>query len=329
MTAKKFGILLTNIGTPDAPTTSAVRRYLKEFLSDPRVVEVPKILWQPFLHCVLLRSRPKQSAELYKKIWTEAGSPLLLYSLQLANGLEQLFSKKLNAEVPVRVGMRYGNPSIKSALEELRAKKVERTLIFPLYPQYSATTTASTFDGVAKTFKKWRHVPEVRMLNNYACDESYIQALSESIRQHWQSHAKHHLLFSFHGIPQRYIDLGDPYADQCHDTAKKVASALKLNNTEWSVAFQSRLGPTKWMTPYTDKVLAELPQKNIKHVQVVCPGFPVDCLETLEEIAIRGKEQFIAAGGTSFEYIPALNNSELHLNALTEIISKVTTDWHF
>ncbi len=327
MIAKKIGILLTNIGTPDAPTISAVRRYLKEFLSDPRVVEVPKILWQPFLYCVLLRSRPKQSAELYNKIWTVNGSPLLYYSLELANSVEQVLSNKLATDVFVQVGMRYGNPSIKTALEELRSKKVDRIFVFPLYPQYSATTTASTFDCVAKTFKKWRHIPEIRMLNEYSQHEHYIQALSASIRQHWQTHAKQYLLFSFHGIPQRYIDLGDPYADQCHATANQVAKALGLEDDAWSVAFQSRLGPTKWLTPYTDKVLAELPQKNIKHIQVICPGFPVDCLETLEEIAIRGKEQFLDAGGTSFEYIAALNDSQLHTDSLVNILFNIIQDW--
>jgi ferrochelatase len=200
-------------------------------------------------------------------------------------------------------------------------------LIFPLYPQYSATTTASTFDGVAKTFKHWRHLPEVRMLNEYARDMNYIKALAESIRQHWQMYTQKYLLFSFHGIPQRYIDAGDPYSKLCHVTAKLIADELKLEEKDWSLAFQSRLGPTKWLKPYTDKVLEALPQQNIKDIQVVCPGFPVDCLETLEEIAIRGKEQFFEAGGQSFEYIPALNNSLLHIDTLAEIILKVTNGW--
>jgi len=323
----KIGILLTNIGTPDAPTPVAVRQYLKQFLSDPRVIELSPLLWKPLLYSVILPFRPKRSAELYKKIWTAEGSPLLTNTLELAIELENALRKQLAAEIFVNVGMRYGNPSIHSALCELNAKMVERIFVLPLFPQYSATTTASAFDAVAQVFKTWRKIPEIRMLNDYATDPSYIEAVAKSIREFWLVHEKKYLLFSFHGIPQRYIDAGDPYASQCEDTAKAIAENLMLTTEQWSLAYQSRLGPTQWLQPYTDKVLKALPKRNITEIQVVSPGFPIDCLETLEEINIRGKEHFLAAGGKSFAYIPALNSSAHHVEALMEIIKPQIQSW--
>lgn len=307
----KTGILLINIGTPEAPTPAAVRRYLKKFLSDPRVVELPRFIWWPILHGFILRFRPKNSAKLYQKIWSDQGSPLLYYSQQIKMELE----RKL--EIPTALGMHYSQPSIQSALEELRAQQVERLLILPLYPQYSGTTTAAAFDAVARVLKTWRKIPEIHLINHYAEDENYLKALKVSI-QTALNPAAQHLLFSFHGIPERYTQRGDPYAAECHATAKRIAEKLNLSN--WSVAFQSRLGRAKWLSPYTDQVLQAFPAKGIEHIQVVCPGFAADCLETLEEIGIRGKEQFLNAGGKSFHYIPALNNHPLHIEALSQIL---------
>ncbi len=320
MTQKKLGILLTNIGTPDAPTPSAVRRYLKAFLSDRRVIALPPILWKPILYGIILRTRPKKSAELYQKIWTEEGSPLLFHTQDIAIKLQEKLSKKFNQDIPVTIGMNYSNPSIKSGLETLRAQGMNQLCVLPMYPQYSATSTASSIDAVCQTFKTWRAIPACRFIDHYADHPSYIQAISDAIRDHWKKNEKSYLLFSFHGIPQKYAEAGDPYADLCQLSARLIAENLKLNDKEWSVSFQSRLGPTKWLSPYTDHVLAALPKQNIKRIQVVCPGFAVDCLETLEEIAIRGKEQFLEAGGESFDYIPALNSSDAHIEMLATVI---------
>ncbi|MES2218595.1 MAG: ferrochelatase [Pseudomonadota bacterium] len=316
----KIAILLCNIGTPDAPTTSAVRRYLKEFLSDPRVIELPPLLWQPILRVGILTTRPQKSAKLYQKIWTSEGSPLLSNTIQLANHLSKVLTTKTADEIIVRTAMRYGNPNIKTVLAELQADKIDRLLVLPLFPQYSATTTAACFDATVSALRKWRHLPALTFINDYASHQAYISAISDSIREYWQTHGQKFLLFSFHGIPQRYIDAGDPYATACHTTATLVAQQLKLKESAWTLAFQSRLGPTKWLLPYTDKVLAALPGQGIKELQVVCPGFAVDCLETLEEIAIRGREQFLGAGGKTLEYIPALNASSYQVTMLSEIL---------
>jgi ferrochelatase len=324
---KKIGILLSNIGTPDAPTSKSVRRFLKEFLSDPRVIELPQILWQPILRGIILTTRPRQSAALYQKVWRANGSPLLAYTMELALLLEKSLRQQYGDDIFVSVGMRYGNPSIESALNAMRDNKVERYLILPLFPQYSATTTAATFDAVQDTFKKWRHLPDLHTINSYADDADYIQGLAQSIKNHQTKNGQKHLLFSFHSIPQRYADKGDPYQTQCQLTAKLVATALSLRSDEWSMAYQSRLGPTKWLTPYTDKVLAAMPHQGIQDLQVVCPGFSVDCLETLEEIAIRGKEQFLESGGKTYEYIPALNCSHAHLKILSEMVSRNLQGW--
>jgi protoporphyrin/coproporphyrin ferrochelatase len=316
----KTAILLCNIGTPDAPTTAAVRRYLKEFLSDPRVIELPALLWQPILRATILTTRPQQSAKLYQKVWTAEGSPLLSNTIKLADKLASYLQTQSNNEIIVRPAMRYGNPNISTVLTELHAAQVDNIIILPMFPQYSATTTAATFDAVVNTMQKWRHLPSLHFLNDYASNHAYISAISDSIREHWQRHGQKFLMFSFHGIPQRYIDAGDPYAMACHTTATLVAQQLQLPASAWILAFQSRLGPTKWLLPYTDKVLASLPAQGIKELQVVCPGFAVDCLETLEEIALRGHEQFLEAGGAVLEYIPALNASARHVTMLAEII---------
>jgi ferrochelatase len=317
MSKSKIGVLLCNIGTPDEPTPKAVKRYLQEFLSDRRVVEIPRLIWWPILYGLILQTRPKKSAKLYQKIWTEQGSPLLYNSRKIAELLEK------NLNMPIALGMHYGNPSIKSALEELRKKAVTKILILPLYPQYSATTTASTFDIVANVLKKWRNLPEIRTIYDYADNPLYIKAISESI----QLTSQERLLFSFHGIPQRYITAGDPYEERCKTTVQLIANELQLKPDDYLISFQSRLGKAEWLSPYTDKTLQTLPRNKTTHLKVICPGFAVDCLETLEEIAILGKQQFLENGGEKFTYISALNDSQNHIDALSGIIKLHIANW--
>ena len=318
-----IGVLITNVGTPDAPTIEGVRRYLSEFLSDPRIVELPRPLWLPILHGYILRTRPKRSALLYESIWTEAGSPLLVFSKRLADKLQLVLGRKATDRVKVALGMRYGNPSIDAALNTLREANMQRLLVLPLFPQYAAATTASTFDAVSKSLRNWRRIPEFHILNGYHDNPAYIRALATSIRNHWQDHGKpQRLLFSFHGIPMSQSVAGDPYAEQCHTTAQLVGKQLKLRNDEWALAFQSRLGPKEWLRPYTDQTLTEWAEAAVKHVNVVCPGFSVDCLETLEEINIRYRQTFLDAGGKKFDYIPALNDSDAHVDALVDVMLK-------
>lgn len=322
------GVLVTNLGTPDAPTPAALRTYLAEFLADPRVIEVPRLIWWFALHGFILRTRPKKSAGIYKKIWTEEGSPLLSISKKQAEGIQTLLNTQFSGSVKVELAMRYGNPSIESALEKLRAANARRILILPLYPQYSAATTASTFDAIADQLKQWRWLPEIRMVNNYYEDEGYIAAVANSIEQYWQNNSKvEKLLFSFHGLPKDYVDAGDPYFDECHATAKLIAEKMNLNKDEWLITFQSRFGSREWLKPYTDKTLKSLAKEGIKSVNVICPGFSADCLETLEEINMQNRGFFIEAGGEEFSYIPALNENEEHLQALSNITINHCYGW--
>lgn len=322
------GVLITNLGTPDAPTPAALRKYLAEFLSDPRVIEVPKFIWWFVLHGIILRTRPKRSAEAYEKVWTENGSPLLDISLKQANKLQKELEQKFPGTVKVELAMRYGNPSIQSGLEKLRNANANRILIFPLYPQYSAATTASTFDAIADELKTWRWIPELRMINHYHDNPDYIEALADSINKHWQTNTKpEKLLFSFHGMPQHYIDAGDPYFCECQKTARLVAEKLQLNKDEYLVTFQSRFGPRQWLQPYTDITLKELAANGTKHVQIVCPGFSADCLETIEEIDMQNRDFFIEAGGEKFSYIPALNDDDKHIQALSKLIMTHSQGW--
>ena len=317
------GILITNLGTPDAPTPAALRKYLAQFLSDPRVIETPRLLWWPILHGIILRLRPRRSARAYREVWTGAGSPLLDISLKQCEAIRSALGEAADEPYRVELGMRYGNPSIRAALEKLRSYNIRKLLVLPLYPQYSAATTASTFDAVADVLKTWRRIPEVRMVNSYHDDPGYIAALAESIRNHWAQHGKpDRLLFSFHGLPRDYVVAGDPYADECRVSARLIARELALDEGIWEVAFQSRFGPREWLRPYTDKLLQEWGAAGIGHVQVVCPGFAADCLETLEEIGIQNREFFLSAGGNSFSYIPALNDRPRHIAALCDIIRR-------
>lgn len=311
-----IGVLLTNIGSPDSPTSIDVRKYLKKFLSDRRVVEIPRLIWWPILHGIILRTRPKASAKLYQKIWTDQGSPLLINSEKIAEKLRE------KLQCSIELGMHYGNPSIHLALNKLRSQNLRKIIILPLYPQYSAPTTASSFDQVTDILKTWRDIPEIQFLRDYADDKNYISALSQSIQTIQKTSDIKHLLFSFHGIPKYFVNQGDPYLEQCHKTVNLIVEKLQLPKDQYSIAFQSRLGRAKWLTPYTDEVLKTLPKQGVTDLHVICPGFSVDCLETLEEIAIRGKKQFLEAGGKNFQYIPALNSSDEQITLLQKIIEK-------
>lgn len=321
------GILITNLGTPDAPTPAAVRRYLAEFLSDPRVVELPAPLWKLVLHGLILRIRPAKAAKSYQSVWHERGSPLLYISQDLANSLQQA-SENFPGTVKIELAMRYGHPSIESGLQALQQAGARRVLLLPLYPQYSATTTATTFDAVSKILQKWRWIPELRMLNHYHDHPAYIQAVADSIRRYWQDHEQpDKLLFSFHGLPYKYLIKGDPYFCECQKTARLVAENLRLKTGQWFVSFQSRFGREEWLQPYTDHTLKQWGEQGVEHVQVICPGFSVDCLETLEEIAMENRDVFLEAGGKEYTYIPALNAQQSHIDMLMELISQHTAGW--
>lgn len=316
---KALGILLTNTGTPDSPTVADVRSYLKTFLSDPRVVRIPPIIWKPLLNLVILRLRAPFSAKLYQNIWTAEGSPLRFTSLTLAKDLEKHLSEKLNQKVYVEVGMHYGNPSIAAALAALQSKQIDRLVVLPLFPQYSTSTTETARDQLKLALK---NMPELStsFISDYATHPDYLKALEQVIATH---HSKErYLLFSFHGLPQQFADQGDPYPEQCQNTAKLLAEKLQLPAGSWSLAYQSRFGFAKWLAPYTFQTLKQLAQRGIEHISLACPGFAVDCLETLEEIQIRGKEEFLKYGGKSFHYIPALNTTEAHIEALGEIATQ-------
>jgi len=323
-----LGILITNLGTPDAPTPKAIRKYLKEFLWDPRVVEIPRPIWWFILNGIILNTRPRAKTEDYKKVWMEEGSPLLVIGKQQRDALQTVLEKKFPGPVKVELAMRYGNPSIQSGLEKLKQQNAKRVLLFPLYPQYSASTTASTFDAVAKEFMQQRWMPELRMINNYGADEGYINACATQIQNHWDHHAQSEkLIFSFHGLPKRNLELGDPYHCECHETARLIAEKLKLQETQWRLTFQSRFGKAEWMQPYTIKTMEELPGEGVKSIDVFCPGFSADCIETLEEISLENRDVFLAAGGESFSYIPALNSEVVHIDALANIIQQHTQGW--
>ena len=327
-TPARTGILITNLGTPDAPTPAAVRRYLGEFLWDPRVVEVPRPLWWLILHGVILRFRPARSAHAYGRVWTEQGSPLLVIARRQVAAIEAALRETELKDCMVRLAMRYGTPSIPAALREMMAANVQRLLVFPLYPQYAAATTASTLDAVSDDLARWRYVPELRFINHYHDDEQYIRALADSVRAHQQQHGRpDRLVMSFHGIPKHYFLAGDPYFCQCQKTGRLLAEALGLADGSWTVSFQSRFGRREWLKPYTDHLLRDLGRGDTGHVQIICPGFSADCLETLEEIEILNKEIYLTAGGKLFSYIPALNDQPAHIDALVNIISRHCGGW--
>lgn len=323
-----LGILLVNLGTPDAPTTSAVRRYLAEFLSDPRVVEVPRPIWWLILNLYILRVRPAESAKAYRAIWTPDGSPLLLHSQALANALQQELRSTLSEKVHVELGMSYGSPSLASALDRLYEKGAQRIVLLPLYPQYSGTTTASVFDAVVRLLSKRRWIPEFRFINHYHDRPDYIDAIAASIERHWQQHGRgRRLLFSFHGLPRKLLLAGDPYYCHCQKTARLVAEKLGLKDEDWAVSFQSRVGREEWLKPYTDELLVDWGKEKLGDIDAVCPGFAADCLETLEEVALRYGELYEEAGGGKLRYIPALNAGEDHAALLAELVRDHAGGW--
>jgi ferrochelatase len=322
------GVLLVNLGTPDAPTASAVRRFLKAFLSDPRVVEYPRLLWWLILNGVILRIRPSRSAKAYREIWTDDGSPLMLHSQRLTDGVRERLEQRAPGQYKVELAMTYGEPSITSAIDKLQKASARRLLILPLYPQYSGTTTASVFDAVTSKLQGLRWVPESRFINQYHDEPGYIRALAASVREYWQQHGRgDHLLFSFHGVPRYTLDKGDPYHCLCQKTGRLVAEELELEEDQWTLSFQSRVGRDEWLRPYTDETVVELAGKGIGRLDVACPGFSADCLETLEEIAMQNAEFFEDAGGESLHYIPALNARDDHIDFLTTLIGQHTHGW--
>lgn len=327
---KCIGVLLVNLGTPDNPDKKSVRQYLKQFLWDPRVVEAPRLLWWLFLNVILLNTRPKKSAKAYQSIWQAEGSPLLTISEQQAKALQQELNKQYGEGVfKVELGMCYLNPSIPSALKKLKDKGMNKLICLPLYPQYSASTTAATFDAIADELKTWRSIPEFRMINHYYADTNYINALASSVQNHWkQNKQADKLMLSFHGIPEEYCDKGDSYYDECVKTAHLLAEKLNLSSEQWLLTFQSRLGPKQWLQPYTDLSLKDLASNHgVKSVHVICPGFSADCLETLEEIAIENKQTFIAAGGEEYQYIACLNDEPEHIKMMSELIKLHSSGW--
>ena len=318
------GVLLVNLGTPDAPDRVAVRRYLKQFLWDPRVVETPRPLWWLILNGIILTTRPQRSARAYASIWGQDGSPLL----SVSRAQHARLVEALGPTLKVELAMRYGQPSIPQALAALRQAGVRRLLVLPLYPQYSGTTTASVFDAVAQEIRGWRWIPELRFVNQYHDDPGFIAALADSVRAYQAEHGQpQRLVMSFHGLPQAYFDAGDPYHCQCHKTARLLAERLGLGAGDHAVTFQSRLGVKAWLRPYTDEYLQGLPGQGIRRVQVICPGFSADCLETLEEVAMENRDHFLAKGGETYDYIPCLNDGAGHIAFLQDLIHRHLQGW--
>jgi ferrochelatase len=329
MASVQAGVLLVNLGTPTAPTAKAVRPYLAEFLADPRVIEYPRWLWWLILHGVILRVRPARSAHAYAQIWTEQGSPLRVGSEALASGLQrELKQQRPDAPIKVALAMRYGQPSVAHTIEQLQRDGVRRLLVLPLYPQYSATSTGSVLDAVADSIKTLRWPPELRFVNDYHDDPAHIEALARSIENWWAVNGRgDKLLLSFHGIPERYLQAGDPYFCQCHATARLLRERLQLTEQQLVISFQSRVGRERWLHPYTDAVVRQLAADGVRKLDVACPGFAVDCLETLEEIAMQNGAFFTAAGGDALRYIPALNDSTEQVSSLAALVLRHTQGW--
>jgi len=317
---KKTGILVTNLGSPDAPTPKALRVYLAEFLSDPRIVEIPRLIWLLILHGIILRVRPKKSAKAYKSIWTENGSPLIHISQQQADKIAEKL-KAHNHNVEVELAMRYGNPSVEAGLEKLRDKGITRIIVFPLYPQYSSPTTGSTFDAIARVLKKWRWVPELHFINGYHTNPLYIESLANSIQEDLDKHGTpQKIVFSYHGMPRQFLDHGDPYHCLCHQTTRLVVEKLGLDKDLVMTTFQSRFGKAEWLKPYTDATLESFPKEGIKDIAIISPAFSADCLETLEELEDENREIFEEAGGEKYRYIAALNDRNDHIDALYDVL---------
>lgn len=320
--------MLVNTGTPAAPRRAAVRRFLARFLADPRVVELPRVFWLPLLHGLILPLRSGASAHRYRLIWQPEGSPLAVNTARIRAALEHELPGELHLNVLQT--FLYSEPQLSQVLEQLRLQGVQRLLVLPLFPQGSGTTTGAVFDQLGAALARWRALPQLRVIADYATDEAYIAALAHSVREHRRARGADpadHLLISFHGIPQRCERRGDRYGEQCRQTAERLAAALGLPGEAWTLAFQSRFGRARWLLPATDSTLRELPRRGVRAVTVICPGFPADCLETLEEIALLGRDTFLKAGGERFDYIPALNADAAHIRALAGLITRASADW--
>ncbi|MDG2293801.1 MAG: ferrochelatase [Methylophilaceae bacterium] len=329
----KVGILLANLGTPDAPTAKALRPYLKQFLMDRRVVEIPRLVWWLILNGIILVIRPKKSAEKYAQVWMKEGSPLMVHAQKQTQLLRDHLSQTIKSPFAVELGMSYGNPSMQSAIEKLKAQHCNKILVFPLYPQYAASSTAASLDAVWNSLLKMRNVPAIRTIKHYHDHPDYIQALATNIKQFWQVNGQpEKLIMSFHGVPKFHLMKGDMYHCECHKTGRLLAEALGLDRAQYQIAFQSRFGKQEWLKPYLASTLEALGEAKIKRIDVVCPGFSSDCLETLEEIAMEGKHIFQSHGGGDCHYIPALNESEPWIHAMTSIALEnlqgwVSTEW--
>jgi ferrochelatase len=325
--APRTAVLLCNLGTPDEPTAPAVRRYLAEFLGDHRVVEIPRLIWMAILHGIILRVRPAKSAAKYATIWTSEGSPLKIWTSKQAQALQEVFTAQGEA-ITVRYAMSYGNPSITHQLDALKTEGFTRVLILPAYPQYSGTTTASVFDSVYRWGLRSRLLPEFRFINHYHDQPAYIQALAERVRAQWAEHGQpEKLVMSFHGVPERTLKLGDPYHCECYKTARLLGEALGITKAQYMVTFQSRFGKAKWLEPYTEPTLIALAQQGIKRVDLICPGFTSDCLETLEEISQEAQEAYLHAGGEVFHYIPCINDSPTWVQGMYELCKSHMGGW--
>jgi ferrochelatase len=324
-----LGILLANTGSPEAPTRPALRRYLAQFLADRRIVNLPPFIWMPVLHAVILNTRPSRSARLYRRIWMPEGAPLVVISQRIMAGVQAELAERLPLPFEIALGMRYGNPSISTALSNLRQKGATRLLVLPLFPQYSTATTASIKDAALAEVNGWQPQPALRIVESYYAHPAYLRALVSAIQAYWSSFGRpQRLLFSFHGLPESYLRQGDPYPRQCQDTAGQAAAALGLLPGEWQAAYQSRFGPAAWLKPYTDETLRLWGAEGLSGLNVVCPGFATDCLETLDEIGHEGRLTFQQAGGGNYGYIPALNDHPNHIQALCSILMDELRLWH-
>lgn len=324
----KSAIVLVNLGTPEAPTRAAVRRYLKEFLSDPRVVEIPRALWRVILHLMILPFRSGQSAAKYRTIWSREGSPLKVYTEKQAAALQARLAARGHQDVEVAMAMRYGSPALPEVLDALKARGCERILVLPAYPQYSGTTTASIWDAVFDHYRQVRNIPELRLVKHYHDHEAYIEALAKSVETHWDQHGRgDKLVMSFHGVPKRTLMLGDPYHCECQKTGRLLAARLGLGADQYVLSFQSRFGRAEWLQPYTAPTVQQLAKEGARRIDVICPGFTSDCLETLEEINMEVRHDFEANGGQDYHYIPCLNDSPAWIEALTEIVEQHIIGW--
>ena len=324
----KTGILLINLGTPAAPTAKALKPYLKEFLSDPRVVEIPRPIWWLILNGIILNTRPKKSAQKYAQIWTKDGSPLLAHTKSQGKLLRGYLGERIKSPFVVEIGMRYGNPSIPAAIAKLKEQACDRILVFPLYPQYAASSSGTAFDAVFKSLEKMRNIPAIRTVKHYHDHPAYIAALAASVNRYWQQNGRpDKLLMSFHGVPRYTLDKGDPYHCECQKTARLLGEALGLDKSRYQISFQSLFGRAEWLKPYTAQTLADMGKQGLNRVDVICPGFASDCLETLEEIAMEGKSTFLGNGGKEFHYIPALNEDPEWIKALCQITMENLGNW--